>query len=93
MMAETPGALPFIVERIEDGIAVLEGESGPVEVPAAWLPRGAREGSVLLAELKRDNHASRLVLTLDREGQAVREAEIRRLRESLPEGPDGDVTL
>jgi hypothetical protein len=93
MMAEMPGALPFIVERIEDGIAILEGEAGSAEVPAAWLPRGAREGSVLRAELKRDDDASRLVLTLDREGQAAREAEIRRLRESIPEGPAGDVTL
>jgi hypothetical protein len=93
MMAEIPGALSLIVERIEEGIAVLEGEAGSVEVPAAWLPRGAREGSMLLAELNRDDDASRLVLTLDREGQAAREAEIRRLRESIPEGPGGDVTL
>jgi hypothetical protein len=93
MVPEIPGALPFIVERIEDGVAVLEGEAGSVEVPAAWLPRGAREGSVLRAELMRDDDASRLILTLDREGQAAREAEIRRLRESIPEGPGGDVTL
>jgi hypothetical protein len=83
----------MIVDRIEDGIAVLEGEAGSVEVPASWLPGGAREGSVVRVEIERVGEASRVTLTLDPEAMAAREAEIRRLRESIPEGPGGDIEL
>jgi hypothetical protein len=93
MKNEIPGPLPWIVERIENGVVVLEGDHGTVEVPAAWLPRGAREGSVLQVQVERGDDAARLVLALDPEGQAAREAEIRRLRASIPEGPGGDVVL
>jgi hypothetical protein len=83
----------MVVDRIEDGIAVLEAESGSLEVPAIWLPAGAGEGSVLRVEVERDGVSSRVILTLDAEGLAEREAEIRRLRESIPEGPGGDLAL
>jgi hypothetical protein len=93
MKNEIPGPLAWIVERIEEDLAVLEGDQGTVEVPAAWLPRGAREGSVLQVQVERDADATRLVLVLDPEGQAAREADIQRLRASIPEGPGGDVVL
>jgi hypothetical protein len=83
----------MIVDRIEDGIAVLEGEAGSVAVPAGWLPPGAGEGSVLRVEVERDGATSRVTLTLDPAALAEREAEIRRLRASIPEGPGGDVAL
>jgi hypothetical protein len=83
----------MIVDRIEDGIAVLEGESGWLEVPVGWLPAGAREGSVLRVAVEADGDSSRVSLTLDAEAMAEREAEIRRLRESIPEGPGGDIAL
>lgn len=83
----------LVVDRIDDGVAVLEGDDGTVDVPASWLPAGAREGSVLRVEIARDDVASRLVLTLDPGARAAREAEARELRESIPEGPDGDITL
>lgn len=78
---------------LEGGIAVLEGDDGSVEVPASWLPEGAREGSVLRAELSRDGGTSRVVLTLDREARAAREAEMHELRDAIPEGPGGDIAL
>jgi hypothetical protein len=83
----------MIVDRIEDGFAVLEGDDGALEVPAAWLPTGAREGSVLKIEVERQGQRSRLTLTLDPEGQAARETDLRRLRDSVPEGPGGDIAL
>lgn len=82
-----------IVDRIENGVAVLEGEDGSLDVPASWLPPGAREGTVLRVEVDRDDGASRVVFTLDPEAQAAREAEIGRLRDTIPEGPDGDIAL
>jgi len=39
----------YIIDRIEDGLAVLEKEDGALErIPLHGLPEGAREGSVLL---------------------------------------------
>lgn len=41
--------MKFTVDRIEDGIAVLEKEDFThVEIPADVLPEGAKEGSKLL---------------------------------------------
>lgn len=37
----------IIIDRIEDGTAVLEIGLKRLEIPAASLPDGAREGSVL----------------------------------------------
>lgn len=83
----------MIVERIVAGLAVVEGDDGTFEVPASWLPSAASEGSALRIEVRRDGETSRVVLALDPEWQAARESEIRRLRDSIPEGPGGDVTL
>lgn len=83
----------LIVDRIEDGRAVIEGDDGAFEVPASWLPASVREGSVLRADVHHEGDVSRVVFSLDAEGQAAREAEIRRLRDSIPEVPDGDIAL
>lgn len=83
----------LIVDRIEESRAVIEGDDGTFEVPASWLPASAREGSVLGVDVRREGDVSRVVFSLDAEGQAAREAEMRRLRDSIPEGPDGDIAL
>lgn len=82
-----------IVDRIENGVAVLEAEGTPMDVPASWLPAGAREGSVLRVEVTGEGDSSRVVFMLDPEARAAREAEIRELRDSIPEGPGGDIAL
>jgi len=82
-----------IVDRVEDGTAVVEIEGRAFEVPGAWLPIRAREGTVLRIEIRREGDATHIVLAPDPEGQAAREAEIRRIRDGLPEGPDGDIVL
>ena len=87
------GMRPLIVDRIEDGIAVLEGDHGLFELPAAWLPEGAGEGAVVQVEVTREVGSSRVALTLDRDARAAREAELRRLRDTIPEGPSGDLAL
>ena len=83
----------LIVDRIEDGIAVLEDEDRTLELPVGWLPEGAGEGDVLRVEVAREAGMSRVVLQLDPEARAAREAELRRLRDSIPEGPSGDLAL
>ena len=41
----------YIIDRIEGGIAVCEKEDGSLEdIPLQTLPRGAREGSVLICD-------------------------------------------
>lgn len=82
-----------VVDRIEGGIAVLEVDGGTIEVPAPWLPAGAREGSILRVAATGEANVSRIVLTLDAEARAAREADIQQLRESISEGPDGDIAL
>lgn len=83
----------WIVDRIEDGIAVLEGLDRSLDVPASWLPAGAREGSVLRIEVASEDSSSRLSINLDLDAREAREAELRELRKSIPEGPDGDLAL
>lgn len=83
----------MVVDRIENDVAVLEGDDGWLDVPAAWLPAGAREGSVIRVEVRREEGATRVAFTLDPDAQAAREAEVQRLRDAIHEGPDGDITL
>lgn len=82
-----------IVDRIEDGVAVLESAAGTLDVPSSWLPDGAVEGSVLRLEIRRDDGSSHITLALDPGGQAERQDELERLRAAIPEGPGGDITL
>jgi len=43
--------MQYIIDRFEDGVAVLEKEDGAREdIPLEELPEGAREGSVLVRE-------------------------------------------
>ncbi|HEY3315544.1 MAG TPA: DUF3006 domain-containing protein [Bacillota bacterium] len=65
--------MKVIVDRIEGELAVLEWGDSTVELPAAELPAGAREGSVLTVRLELDE---------DETARRRREAEatIKRLR-------------
>lgn len=40
----------LIVDRIEDGIAVIEQDSGRIEVPAGMLAEDVREGDIVTFE-------------------------------------------
>ncbi len=84
----------YIVERFTDrGHVVLEHETGPFEVPAAWAPAGAREGDVLLAEIDRDRGESRLRLVIDSEATQERRSKLSEKRARLKHGPKGDLNL
>ncbi|MCL2360180.1 MAG: DUF3006 domain-containing protein [Defluviitaleaceae bacterium] len=44
--------MEYIIDRIEDGIAVIESKTTGeiIELPKKALPRGAREGQMLIKE-------------------------------------------
>jgi len=91
-----PGeAVSLVVDRVEDGgWAVVEWPDGVTfELPAGWLPAGVRDGDVLAVEVHGTEDEARVTLRLDPEARAARLDEARRLRESLPKGPEGDLDL
>jgi hypothetical protein len=84
----------YIIDRIEDGFATLEGPDGAfLALPEPWLPEGAREGDVLEIATRRAAGESTLTLSLDEEARGKRAEELRRLRDTLPRGPGGDISL
>ena len=62
----------IVIDRIENTIAILEVNGETLEIPAAVLPQGAEEGSVLQLTLC-DDEATRL--------QRENEERLKRLRE------------
>lgn len=81
--AAAPIPVHFILDRVVDGLATLEAEDGTtITVPSPQLPAGAKEGDVLTAHLTVDPHAT-----------ARRRREVEALRNALPRGPSGDLTL
>jgi hypothetical protein len=85
----------YVIDRFEDGgWAVLEREDGTsLDVPSEWLPEGAIEGHILTLSLEATAESSRLTFTIDSDATAQRLDELRKLRERLPKGPDGDFEL
>ena len=71
-------AISYIIDRIENGIAVLESQDEMLEIPKSMLPKDAKEGHVLikngdsytidhdLTKKRRDNIKSRLEKLLGR---------------------------
>jgi len=83
-----------IIDRIEDGVAVVELDDNQwIHLPAHLLPADAREGSVLALEVGSGPTATHLAFRIDEEGAAARRVEIETLRNSIPRGPDGDLSL
>jgi hypothetical protein len=70
----------IVVDRIEGEVAVLEIDGVTVDFPRKALPRGAREGSILLISL---GDPSELL----EEGRA----RLARLRKTSPPGDDIDL--
>lgn len=83
----------YALDRIEDGRrAVLTGENPatPLIIPVEWLPSEAHEGDLLRASRSKDGVVE---LRVDRKATEERLEEMRRLRESLPRGQPGDLSL
>jgi len=84
----------IVVDRIEGDIAVveLEGER-TIQLPVEMLPGDTREGSVLTVQLGSGARTTEVVFRIDEEGEAALRAEVEALRESIPQGPEGDLSL
>ncbi len=92
--AVTPN--PYTIDRFEDGDwAVLENsQSHTFTIPRTWLSPSAREGDVVRCDWRDEDSSSRVVsFTLDAGLRAERLDRARELRDSLPSGPKGDVSL
>lgn len=83
----------MVLDRIEDGrwaVLATGSEAKVISVPASWLPRTAREGDVLALSPLREGGVS---ITVDEEATKAAREEIRSLRDSLPQGPSGDLEI
>lgn len=68
----------MIVDSLDGATARLEEEDGSIlEVPRAWIPGDAREGSVLIVRPERDSAAATVCFSLDREGEELRRKTVR----------------
>ncbi len=65
----------LMIDRIEDGIAVIETESGHIEVPAEKLAPDVREGDVVVLENG--------LYSADKSASDKRRREIAALQDSL----------
>jgi len=86
----------YTIDRLEDREwAVLEDERAQTfRIPRQWLPKEAREGDVLSAADERSADGAQSVqFELDPTTRDERLAETRRLRDQLPRGPKGDISL
>ncbi|GEM_PF-1775538 len=86
----------FTLDRIVDGkhaVLVAPGRSDPdrpLVLPYPWLPAEAREGDILAATPLPDGGVS---LKVDRTATRVARERLSRLRDRIPKGPDGDLSL
>lgn len=86
----------YTIDRFEGTAwAVLEDEDAKTFlVPRRWLPMQAREGDVVIeAGQAPEADTMSLRLELDPSGRDERLAKAKRLREQLPSGPKGDISL
>jgi len=86
----------YIIDRIEDGDwAVLEGDGEvKVTIPRSWLPVSAREGDVVTASQQDElPHAKTVRFEIDAPARVASLDDARRLRDALPRGPKGDISV
>lgn len=89
----------WLVDSIEESIAAIEVDSGPiVNVPRWLLPARAREGHVLSVRHDRPRDGARSVLTIEIDDAATARARAdsaAQVQKGLhrPNDPGGDVIL
>jgi hypothetical protein len=84
----------WVLDGVSGAWARLESPEGvTVQLPVVWLPRDAREGSVLSVTLDSKGSRRTVMLEVDAEATAQRRASAKGLRDRLPRAPDGDLDL
>ena len=81
-----------MLDRFEGERAVLEA-GATFNVPSAWLPDEAAEGDVLRLTLTAGPTESTARFAIDAGETAARRQQVRALRDSLLEAPEGDLEL
>jgi len=89
-----------VLERAN--VAATEGGAGgggadepplTLTLPLGWLPVGVQEGDVLRVETVAGARDARVTLTQDEDARAARAGRLDALRQAIPRGPSGDLTL
>jgi hypothetical protein len=86
----------YAIDRFENGDwAVLEDDQARTfRLPRQWLPSEAKEGDIVrVVEYGATAATRRLELALDSDAREERLDRARKLRNQLPRGPKGDVSL
>lgn len=85
----------YTVDRFEGpDWALLEDETArALRVPRNWLPVDVREGDVIDASVAPRPGATSVVFELDPKKREERLNDARKLRDRLPAGPKGDLSL
>jgi hypothetical protein len=86
----------YTIDRFEgpEWIVLEDDQGRTFRVPRKWLPDAAREGDVIdVSEQQEAPDALSLRLTIDAAAREQRLSDANRLRERLPRGPKGDISL
>ena len=86
----------YTIDRFEgeDWIVLEDDHARTFRIPRHWAPVEAREGDVLNTSDEQIAPAVRSVrVAVDPTGRDQRLADAKRLREQLPRGPKGDLSL
>lgn len=84
----------LIIDSVTDDVARLELPDGSlIEIPASWLPTGAKEADLLTVATTRGEASASTELTVDADATAARLKELTELRERVPRAPAGDLEL
>jgi len=77
------------------GASGSSGDEPPLTLtlPLGWLPVGVREGDVLRIETVAGGRDARVTLTRDEDARSTRAGRLDALRQAIPRGPSGDITL
>ena len=86
----------YTIDRFEgaDWTVLEDDQARTFRIPRPWVPVDAREGDVLDGSIEQVTAAIQSVrLSIDPTGRDERLADAKRLRDQLPRGPKGDISL
>ena len=98
-MKQERSAHRWVIDAIEEGIARVEQDGGPVITVPAWvLPAGAREGQVLSVTRSATDGTATITLTIDTKATAAALADSSAMVEKMTKSSKkrdagGDVAL
>lgn len=85
----------YTLDRFEDNnLAILEDNRGcSLIIPKAWLPINTQEGDVLSLKQDTTHQSSQLSFALDKQASNKTLERLERLHASLPQAPEGDISI